>query len=90
MERMMQQQMMMLMQMQQAMLQAQQTGSNGNGAGGGGGGELGSRLGGFVSSDTPPGPPAQAGPEDPRAKRGRVSYQDLDEPGTGGDGGLPY
>lgn len=87
MDRMMQQQMMMMMQMQQAMMMAQ------NGGGGlppGVVGELGSRLGGFGSSDTPPGPPAQAGPEDPRAKRGRVSYQDLDEPGGGGDGGLPY
>ncbi|KAL7420146.1 hypothetical protein Q5752_005112 [Cryptotrichosporon argae] len=37
-------------------------------------------------------PPA-SGPtnEDPRASRGRVSYLDLDEePGGGGDGGLPY
>ena len=30
------------------------------------------------------------GKEDPRAKRGRVSYQDLDEVGGGEGGGLPY
>lgn len=30
------------------------------------------------------------GKEDPRAKRGRVSYQDLDEVGGGDGGGLPY
>ncbi|KAK8844554.1 hypothetical protein IAR55_006401 [Kwoniella newhampshirensis] len=74
-------------------------------AGGGQGGSLGSRIGGFAGpsgggrdasmSATPmatslPLPPAPPGGEDPRARRGRVSYQDLDEPGGGGGGGLPY
>jgi hypothetical protein len=35
-------------------------------------------------------PPTPAGGEDPRARKGRVSYMDLDEMGGGGDGGLPY
>ena len=41
--------------------------------------------GGFPDAIGPP-----PGGEDPRAARGRVSYQDLDEPGAGGDQGLPY
>jgi hypothetical protein len=94
MDRMMQQQMMMMMQMQQAMMLAAGNGTGGmpgatpmaGPAAGGGGGPLGDRIGGFA--DTPLGPPP--GGEDPRAKRGRVSYLDLDEPGGGGDGGLPY
>jgi hypothetical protein len=48
------------------------------GAGAGGGG---------VDVDAAGPPP---GGEDPRARRGRVSYQDLDSPGGAGDGGLPY
>jgi hypothetical protein len=37
-----------------------------------------------------PAPLPPAGNEDPRAKRGRVSYMDLDEDVAGGQGGLPY
>ncbi len=84
---MVQQQMMMMMQMQQAMLM----GMNGNDGGVGGMGAQGrglaERVGGFADA---PLPPAPVGREDPRAKRGRVNYRDLDEPGGGGDGGLPY
>jgi hypothetical protein len=35
-------------------------------------------------------PPAPPGGEDPRARKGRLSYRDLDEPSGAGDGGLPY
>lgn len=93
---MMQQQMMMMLQMQQAMMmgqmqfpQQQQAGQEGMGAGGA---DLLNRVGGYASRDADLGPlpPAPAGGEDPRAKRGRVSYQDLDQPGGAGDGGLPY
>lgn len=101
---MMQQQMMMMLQMQQAMMMGQmqfpqqqqggQEGMGGVGAGGmgAGGTELLNRVGGYASRDADLGPlpPAPAGGEDPRAKRGRVSYQDLDQPGGAGDGGLPY
>lgn len=41
----------------------------------------------FDASELPPAPP---GGEDPRARKGPVSYHDLDEPGGAGDGGLPY
>ena len=77
---MMQQQMMMMMQMQQAMMM--NMGSQGQG--------LAQRMGGFAEAPIAPLPAVPPGSEDPRAKRGRLSYQDLDEPGTGGDGGLPY
>ncbi|OCF43077.1 hypothetical protein I317_03046 [Kwoniella heveanensis CBS 569] len=63
------------------------------GASGGAGAGLAARMGGIVgdaSRDAAPLPRAPAGGEDPRARRGRVSYQDLDEPGGAGDGGLPY
>ncbi|ORX34935.1 hypothetical protein BD324DRAFT_633296 [Kockovaella imperatae] len=76
---MMQQQMMMMMQMQQAMMMGM--GRQGQG--------LAQRMGGFAEPITPL-PTVPPGAEDPRAKRGRVSYQDLDAPGGGGDGGLPY
>ena len=82
---MMQQQMMMMMQMQQAMMM--------NMAGNGGGrqgNQLAQRMGGFADTPALPLPPAPPGAVDPRAKKGRVSYMDLDEPGGGGDGGLPY
>jgi len=81
-----QQQMMMMMQMQQAMLM----GMTGNGGAGGQGRGLAERVGGFADAPPMPLPPPPAGGQDPRAKRGRVSYRDLDEPGGGGDGGLPY
>lgn len=60
--------------------------------GGIGGGQLAGRMGGFAHSpaNLAPLPPPPPGGEDPRARRGRVSYQDLDEPGAGGGGGLPY
>ncbi|WWC57754.1 uncharacterized protein I303_100289 [Kwoniella dejecticola CBS 10117] len=66
---------------------------------------LASRMGGYASRDSDnsasalgPGPGSGSGPlptvppggEDPRARRGRVSYTDLDEPSAGGGGGLPY
>jgi len=35
-------------------------------------------------------PPPPPGGEDPRARKGRLSYRDLDEPAGQGDGGLPY
>ena len=82
---MVQQQMMMMMQMQQAMLM----GMNGNGMGSSGR-DLAGRVGGFADVTQLPLPLVPGGGEDPRAKRGRVSYRDLDEPGGGGDGGLPY
>lgn len=42
-----------------------------------------------VAREPLPAPPP--GAEDPRARKGRVSYMDLDEMGAGGaDGGLPY
>lgn len=83
---MVQNQMMMMMQMQQAMLMGM------NGVGGGGQANLGlsERVGGFAEVMPLPLPPAPVGGEDPRAKRGRVSYRDLDEAGGGGEGGLPY
>lgn len=85
---MVQQQMMMMMQMQQAMMM----GMNGGGGMGVQGRGLAERVGGFMDSPSMslPLPPPPAGGEDPRAKRGRVSYRDLDEPGGGGEGGLPY
>lgn len=100
---MMQQQMMMMLQMQQAMMmgqmqfspQQQNASLDGGGQGRPGqksGRDLASRMGGYASRDADLGPlpPAPPGGEDPRARRGRVSYQDLDEPGGAGDGGLPY
>ena len=101
---MMQQQMMMMLQMQQAMMMGQmqfspqQQTANLEGGGGmgrpgqGAGRDLLNRVGGYASRDADLGPlpTAPPGAEDPRARRGRVSYQDLDEPGGGGDGGLPY
>ncbi|WVR03221.1 hypothetical protein IAU60_000212 [Kwoniella sp. DSM 27419] len=97
---MMQQQMMMMMQMQQMMMGGQMMGMPGgsvvDGRGRGEGAGLAARMGGYaggnggVSRDAAPLPPAPIGSEDPRARRGRVSYQDLDEPGGAGDGGLPY
>lgn len=98
---MMQQQMMMMLQMQQAMMMGQmqfpqqmgQQAAGPEGAGNGQGGQdLLQRVGGYASRDANLGPlpAAPAGGEDPRAKRGRVSYQDLDQPGGAGDGGLPY
>ncbi|KAK4686837.1 hypothetical protein P7C73_g3283, partial [Tremellales sp. Uapishka_1] len=82
-ELMMQQ--MMMMQMQSVMMaQAQQMGQGG----------LADRMGGYANDLPPvlPLPPAPPGGEDPRARRGRVSYKDLDETGGAGagDGGLPY
>ncbi|WWC85480.1 uncharacterized protein L201_000344 [Kwoniella dendrophila CBS 6074] len=74
--------------------QQQQQRSNGEGIG------LAARMGGYASNNnhssasrdggqgTLPLPPP--GGEDPRARRGRVSYTDLDEPSAGGGGGLPY
>lgn len=100
---MMQQQMLMMLQMQQAMMMGQmqfspqQQSTNLDGGvqarpGQGAGQNLLNRVGGYASRDADLGPlPAPpAGGEDPRARRGRVSYQDLDEPGGAGDGGLPY
>ncbi|ODO03301.1 hypothetical protein I350_06151 [Cryptococcus amylolentus CBS 6273] len=93
----MQQQMMMMMQMQ--MQQAMMMGMGGmvpspGGPGGHGHGDRGGmpgRGGGYTAPvNVAPLPPPPPGGEDPRAKRGRVSYQDLDEPGAGGGGGLPY
>nr|XP_019048353.1 hypothetical protein I302_02124 [Kwoniella bestiolae CBS 10118]OCF27283.1 hypothetical protein I302_02124 [Kwoniella bestiolae CBS 10118] len=67
-----------------------------------GGAELASRMGGFAQptssgrdgGDSAGGLSVPQGGEDPRARRGRVSYTDLDEHpsggGGGGDGGLPY
>ena len=102
----MQQQMMMMLQMQQMMMAAQQGGFGMNGVGGaggmgmgqgtGGGRGLGGRIGGFADDARQGGGtgvavPIGGGSEDPRARRGRVSYRDLDEADTGGaDGGLPY
>ncbi|WVO18178.1 hypothetical protein L204_105881 [Cryptococcus depauperatus] len=100
----MQQQMMMMMQMQHAMMMGQigmlPGGANGGMAGtpqsqGGKiaqGAGLAQRMGGYASSpgNLAPLPPAPPGGEDPRASKGRVSYQDLDEPGAGDGGGLPY
>lgn len=99
----MQQQMMMMLQMQQAMMMGQmqfspqqQTanldGSGQGRQGQGAGQNLLNRVGGYASRDADLGPlpAAPPGGEDPRARRGRVSYQDLDEPGGAGDGGLPY
>lgn len=99
---MMQQQMMMMMQMQQAMMM-QMSGGQGGGGGGGGarmgagpaqgpGRGLQERMGGYADlpKSNEPLPPPPPGGEDPRARRGRVSYQDLDAVGGGGDGGLPY
>ncbi|WWC97408.1 hypothetical protein V866_004287 [Kwoniella sp. B9012] len=68
---------------------------------GGGGNDLASRMGGYAAppssgngsrdGDASGGlPSAPPGGEDPRARRGRVSYTDLDEPSAGGGGGLPY
>lgn len=54
------------------------------GGGGAGAGGLQGRLGGYADHDAPE--RSGGGGEDPRAKRGRVSYRDLD----GGGGGLPY
>lgn len=51
------------------------------------GGPGGAGGGGGVDVDAAGPPP---GGEDPRARKGRVSYQDLDSPGGAGDGGLPY
>lgn len=55
------------------------------------------RMGGYANGSNTgtaslPLPPAPPGGEDPRARRGRVSYQDLDEAGggAGAGGGLPY
>lgn len=76
-----QMQMMMMMQMQQAMLM--NMGQQGMAAPGGTGG-LGGRIGGYADHDAPE--RSGGGGEDPRAKKGRVSYRDLDE----GGGGLPY
>lgn len=98
---MMQQQMMMMLQMQQAMMmgqmqfpqqQAGQPGLATQEGMGQGGQDLLNRVGGYASRDANLGPlpAAPPGGEDPRAKRGRVSYQDLDQAGGGGDGGLPY
>ncbi|WVQ76941.1 hypothetical protein IAR50_006620 [Cryptococcus sp. DSM 104548] len=94
----MQQQMMMMMQMQmqQAMMMGMggmvpSPGPGGHGQGHGGPGDRGGRVGGYAAPvNAAPLPPPPPGGEDPRAKRGRVSYQDLDEPGAGGGGGLPY
>jgi hypothetical protein len=75
----------------------------GLGMGGGGGVTssagrgLADRMGGYApqqdasaTASPIPLPLAPPGGEDPRARRGRVSYKDLDEPGGAGDGGLPY
>lgn len=97
---MMQQQMMMMLQMQQAMMmgqmqfspQQQKANLEGGSTGQTAGRDLLNRVGGYASRDANLGPlpAAPAGGEDPRARRGPVSYQDLDEPGGAGDGGLPY
>lgn len=86
----MQQQMLMMMQMQM-MMQGGGQGSN-SVPGGPSVGGIPNPSGAKMSRDFDPAslPPAPPGGEDPRARRGRVSYHDLDEPGTGGDGGLPY
>ena len=93
----MQQTMMMMMQMQQMMTAAGAPGQasyGGTGATGlaermgGGGGALSGGIGALGA--LAPLPPAPAGGEDPRARRGRMSYRDLDEPGGAADGGLPY
>lgn len=56
---------------------------------------LAGRLGGYAGGGgeqvaREPLPAVPAGAEDPRAKRGRMSYMDLDEVGGGAEGGLPY
>ncbi|WWD22896.1 hypothetical protein CI109_107391 [Kwoniella shandongensis] len=97
------QQAMMMGQMPMAMPGAGGAGPAGQVGGNGLGSRIGGYAGGGGSgsgrdasmSATPMGaalplPPAPPGGEDPRARRGRVSYQDLDEPGGGGGGGLPY
>lgn len=87
----MQQQMMMMMQMQM-MMQGGGQGSSSSMPGGPSFGGIAAPSGAKASRDFDPAslPPAPPGGEDPRARRGRVSYHDLDEPGAGGDGGLPY
>ncbi|RXK40727.1 hypothetical protein M231_01979 [Tremella mesenterica] len=101
----MQQQMMMMLQMQQMMMAAQgginPLGAVGPGGMGIPGQSLAQRMGGFAPNNTRPGRVGtgggtglaipMGGEEDPRARRGRVSYKDLDEVESGvGDGGLPY
>ncbi|KAL1408935.1 hypothetical protein Q8F55_005749 [Vanrija albida] len=86
----MQQQMMMMMHMQMMM---QQGGGSGGGVGPSGGPAGPSSSGPKGQTrDAPLGalPPAPPGGEDPRARKGRLSYRDLDEAAGGGDGGLPY
>ncbi|BEJ09479.1 hypothetical protein CcaverHIS641_0603940 [Cutaneotrichosporon cavernicola] len=80
----MQQQMMMMMHMQMMM-----HGGNSGGAGpaGAGASPAKGRTRDFDASELPPAPP---GGEDPRARKGPISYRDLDEPSGAGDGGLPY
>lgn len=88
----MQQQMMMMMQMQMMMQGGGQGSSSGSMPGGPSFGGIAAPSGAKASRDFDPAslPPAPPGGEDPRARRGRVSYHDLDEPGAGGDAGLPY
>lgn len=81
----MQQQMMMMMHMQMMM----HGGSSGmaSAAGGASTSPTKGQTRDFDATELPPAPP---GGEDPRARKGRVSYRDLDEPSGAGDGGLPY
>lgn len=85
----MQQQMMMMMHMQ--MMMQGGSGASGMAAGAAGAAPTASPAKGrsrdFDATELPAAPP---GGEDPRARKGRVSYHDLDEPSGGGDGGLPY
>jgi hypothetical protein len=92
----MQQQMMMMMHMQM-MMSGNNVGSSSTGT------AAAAAAAAAVAGAAPPGikgqsrdaplgalPPAPPGGEDPRARKGRLSYRDLDEPSGAGDGGLPY
>jgi hypothetical protein len=83
----MQQQMMMMMHMQMMMHGGSGSGATGMAGPAGGPSPAKGRTRDFDASELPPAPP---GGEDPRARKGPVSYRDLDEPSGAGDGGLPY
>lgn len=84
----MQQQMMMMMHMQMMMSGGGGAGTSSGGAPAAGG--AGGSKGQSRDADLGALPPAPPGGEDPRARKGRLSYRDLDEPSGEGDGGLPY
>lgn len=81
----MQQQMMMMMHMQMMMHGGGSSGMPG--PAGAGASPAKGRTRDFDATELPPAPP---GGEDPRARKGPISYRDLDEPSGAGDGGLPY